>query len=201
MTKTVFCAPLIAFGAAMLAYAQGAQPSKVGIINIQNAVVGTKDGQKAAAELQAKFDPRRKELEQSQGEIAGLRDKMQKGANTLSDEQKTQLAREIDTKTRALTRKQEDAQAEFEQEQQRLFNDLGGRVMAVVNKYASDNGFAVVIDVSQQNTPVLYAANSADITNEIIALYDKNAPAAGAAAPAAVAPRPVAPRPAAPAKK
>ncbi len=58
--------------------------------------------------------------------------------------------------------------------------------MAVIDKYATDNGFAIIIDVSSQQSPVLYAATSIDITREVVGLYDKNAP--GAAAPAAPAP-------------
>jgi outer membrane protein len=57
--------------------------------------------------------------------------------------------------------------------------------MAVIDKYATDNGFAIIIDVSSQQSPVLYAATSIDITREVVGLYDKNAPgAAPAAAPA-----------------
>ncbi|OYW09810.1 MAG: hypothetical protein B7X34_05940, partial [Acidobacteriia bacterium 12-62-4] len=52
-----------------------------------------------------------------------------------------------------------------------------------------DNGFAIIIDVSSQQSPVLYAATSIDITREVVGLYDKNAPGAAApAAPAAPAP-------------
>ena len=39
--------------------------SKVGTINIQQAIVSTKDGQKASAELQTRFDPKRKEIEKN----------------------------------------------------------------------------------------------------------------------------------------
>ena len=46
-------------------------------------------------------------------------------------------------------------------------------MMAVIDKYAQQNGFAIVLDVSNQNTPVLYASNTVDITKEVIDLYDK----------------------------
>ena len=98
--------------------------------------------------------------------------------------------------------KREDAQAELDQEQNKIMQELGQRIMAVIDKYAKDNGYALILDVSSQQTPVMYAANSIDITQDIIALYDKNAPAAGAptttskpASPPSSLTRPVTPSP------
>ena len=70
-----------------------------------------------------------------------------------------------------------------------------------------------MLDVSNQNTPVLYASNTVDITKDVIDLYDKTVftatpaaarPAAPAASKPAAAPAPkpaAAPPAAAPAKK
>jgi len=189
-------------------------PTKVGVIQIQAALAATKEGQKAAAELETKLAPRKKELEGKQSEIKELQDRLQKGGNTLSDSAKEDLTRNIDTKTKSYNRQLEDAQAELEQEQQKLVNVLGQKMMAVIDKFAQQNGFAIVLDVSNQNTPVLYASNTVDITKEVIDLYDKTVftatPAARPAAPAAskpvaapaAAPKPAAAPPAAaPAKK
>ena len=104
----------------------------------------------------------------------------------LSAEDQVALVREIDTKTRSLQRDTEDAQTEFDQEQSKVLQELGQKMMAVIDKYARDNGFTLILDVGAPQNPVLYASNNIDITNEIVALYDKNAPtAAPAAAPAA----------------
>jgi outer membrane protein len=175
-------------GAAMIAPAQTATPAKVGIINIQAAIIGTKEGQAAAKELEAKSAPKKKELEKMQSEISGLRDQLNKMSSVGSEEQKRKLMADIDTKTKSFNRQVEDAQAELDQEQQRVLNELGGKMLAVLDKYAKDNGYAIILDVSQQNTPVLFAANGIDVTQDVVGLYDKNAPAATSAAPAATAP-------------
>ena len=83
--------------------------------------------------------------------------------------------RNIDQKTKAFNRDLEDANAEWEQDQQKVINELGQKMMVVIDKYARDNGYTVVLDVSNPQTPVLYASNSVDITKEIIDLYDKSA--------------------------
>jgi outer membrane protein len=176
-------------------------PTKVGIINIQQAILSTRDGQKAADELQQRYEPKRKELEQKQNEINALRDQLNKGSNTMSEEARQALIRQIDQKTRALNRDTEDAQADFEQDQNRILQELGQRMMVVIGKYARDNGYALILDVSSPQTPVLYAANGIDITSDIVALYDKNTPTdAAPPKPAAAAP-PKPPAPAPPATK
>jgi outer membrane protein len=69
--------------------------------------------------------------------------------------------------------------------------------MAVLEKFATANGYALVLDVSNPQTPVLWAASAIDITSDIVKLYDQANPGtgAGATAPAGAAP---AARPAAP---
>lgn len=191
-------------GAASLALAQSPSPVKIGIFNFQQAIVATKDGQKAAVELQARFDPKKKSLEAMQGSIAALQQELAKGSNTMAEAKRTQITRDIDQKTKELQRASEDAEAEFQQEQNKLLNDLGGKIVAVIEKYARDNAYTIILDVSSQQTPVLFAANGVDITKEIVDLYDKNSPstlppAPKPAAPAA-APKPPAAKPPAAAK-
>jgi len=175
------------------AFSQSAPaPNKIAIIHLQNAIIGTKDGQKAAKELETKFMPKRQEIEKRQGEIQALQQQLRASSNTASEEQKNKLMRDIDAKQKALQRDGEDASAELDQEQQKLFQEIGGKVMAVIDKFANDNGFAVVIDVSAQASPVLFASTSVDITRQVVETYDKNSPAAGAppAAPAPPKPKP-----------
>jgi len=194
--NNIFVLPLLALGVSLSAQAQGA-PSKVGVINIQGAIVTTKDGQKAASELETRSAPKRKELEAKQNEINQLKDQLQKGQNTLSEATKAELYKNIDNKTKVLNRDVEDAQAEFDQDQQKILQQLGQKMMAVIDKYAKDNGYTLILDVSSPQTPVLYASNTIDVTKDIIDLYDKNAasPTPTAPAPAAAKPAPATPRP------
>ncbi|MBV9405918.1 MAG: OmpH family outer membrane protein [Acidobacteriaceae bacterium] len=175
-------------------------PGKIGVISVQGAIVGTKDGQKASQELDQKFTPKKKEFDTRQSEIAQLQDQYNKGGNLMSDDKRNQLAREIDEKKKRIERDMQDANEELQGEQQRVLQGLGQRMMAVITKYAGDNGYTMILDVSNPNTPVLYAATGIDITQDIIALYDKTSvnggPAAVPGAPSA-APKPGTPSPSA----
>ena len=157
---------------AFSAYAQQAPP-KVGVISVQGAIVGTKDGQKASQQLETKFAPKKKDIDGRQTELAQMQDQYNKGGNLMSEDKRNQLARDIDEKKKRLERDTQDAQEELNAEQQRVLQSLGQRMMAVIEKYAKDNGYTVILDVSNPNTPVLYASSGIDITQDIISLYDK----------------------------
>jgi outer membrane protein len=180
------------FALLMLACVPGVAQQKIGIVQMQSAIVGTQEGQKAAAELEAKMAPKRKELESKQADLRALQEKAQK-AGTMADPARAQLSREIDGKNKDYKRSVEDAQAQFQGEQDRLLNELGSKLMAVISKFAKDNGYSLVMDVSNPQTPVMYASETIDITKSVIDLYNKNA--AVSSAPAKPAAPPSAPRP------
>ena len=176
---------------AVSASAQQATP-KIGIISMQGALVGTRDGQKEAQALEAKVAPKRKEFEGRQTEIAQMEDQLKKGGTLMSEEKRTQLEHDIDEKKRRLQRDLQDAQEEGQAEQNQVLQGLLQRLNAVVEKYAKDNGYSVILDASNPNGPLVYASSGIDITQDIIALYDKTTTNG---APVATAPAPGTPKP------
>ncbi len=175
-----------ALSAATVLHGQtAAQPTKIGIIHIQNAILSTQDGQKALKELEARAAPKRKDLETRQQEIVSLQEQLNKSSNVGGEEAKQKLMRDIDEKKKKFSRDVDDAQADFDQENQRVLNEIGSKVIAVLDKYAAEHGYAVVLDISnQQTSPVMFAANSIDVTRDVIAIYDKTAAAGGFSSPA-----------------
>jgi outer membrane protein len=172
----------------------GAQAAaKVGVINVQAAIASTAEGKQAAAELQSQFAPRMSELQNAQKQIEDLKNRLQTGQSTLSDEEKARLTREGDQLTRGFQRRQQEFQDDTNDAQQDVVNRIGRKLVEVLNKYAKDNAYSVILDDSSQQTPVLYAANQVDVTQDIIRLYDQSYPVK---ASTAAAPRPAAPRPA-----
>ena len=63
MKKNLVILSVLVLGVAALAQAQGQVPTKIAIIHVQNAILSTKDGQKAATDLQATVSPRQQDLE------------------------------------------------------------------------------------------------------------------------------------------
>jgi outer membrane protein len=208
LKKNFLFVPALVLGVCALALAQApagapaarptpaVAPTKVGIINIQQAIVNTKEGQKAATELQTKFNPRRAALEKRQADIQGLQDQLKKGGATMAETAKEKIVRDIDTNTRSLNHDADDLNADVEQEQNKIMQELGGKLMAIMDQYAAQNGYAVVLDVSNQQNPVFWADQSTVITADIVKLYDQAHPSTAAAKPAAPKPAvPTTPKP------
>jgi outer membrane protein len=199
LKKSFSVVPALVLGLAVLtAHAQ--TPTKVAIIHVQSAILATKDGQKAQQDLQSQFNPKKATFEKKQQELANLQEQMKKGSATMSDAARDKMAKDIDTLNKSLTRDDEDFQAEVQQEEQKIMNDLGQKMMDVIIKYATQNGFAMVVDVSNPQTPVLWADSSINITEAIVKLYDQGHP--GGASPATAKPasgaKPATPPPPAP---
>ena len=99
-----------------------------------------------------------------------------KTENTISEEAKATLARDIDAMTKNLQRDTDDARQDVEQEQQRVLNELGQKMMQVLQKYASEKQLTMVFDVSGQPNNILFASSTIDITRDIITMYDAAPP-------------------------
>jgi len=167
-----------------LASASQAQ-TKIAIVNINGALVGTRDGQKAVSELNARQAAKSKEFEQKRNEILGLQGQLDKGANTLSEAAKNALFASIAAKKKTVEREMEDAQADLQADEQKILQQLGAKILAVVQRYAHDNSYTMVLEAGTNTSPVLYASAGIDITKDIIELYDKSAasPAPASAQP------------------
>jgi outer membrane protein len=175
---------LTAGAAFCICAALGAQspPTKVGVISMQEAIVKTKDGQKAAQQLDAKFQPRQKDFDRRQNELAQLQDQFNKGGSVLSEEKRTGLLRDIDQKKKTLERDVADAKDELAATEQDAFQGVGQRIKTLLDKYAKDGGYAVILDYGNQAASILYASTAIDVTQDIIALYDKANPVSSSTA-------------------
>jgi Skp family chaperone for outer membrane proteins len=166
--------------------------ARVAAINMRAAIANTSEGKQAAAQLEAQFLARRKELEDLNKKINDLQQRLTVGATTLSDEEKQRLTLEGQRFTRQLERRQNEFQEDLNDAQSDVISRIGRRMVEVLGKYAPSNGYGAVLDDSSQSTPVMYA--STDITEEVVKLYDQTYPVksgAGTADPKTVT-RPVA---------
>jgi outer membrane protein len=191
----------LAFCAAAQTAAPAAAPApapasqKVAVIRFQDAILETKEGQQASAALRAKFDPKKATVEKRQAELQALQDKLQSGKN-LTPAERTRMQDELSRGTRSLQRDVDDLNAELQQEEGKIMQDIAGKMADLLQKYAAKNGYSMVLDVSSQQTPVLWADAAANISADIVKEYDALHPVKSAAAAAAIAapagvPRPV----------
>lgn len=171
------------------AFAQSPTSGKVAVIDLQSAMVSTQEGQTSVAKLQTDFfTPRNAELEALQAEVQDLQTRLTQGANTLSETAQADLQKEIDAKNKTLQRKVEDFQAESDEKQRVVLDDLTAKMRVVLNDYLTANGYSLLLDARNPNSGLVWASETIDITAQVIDAYDKKHPMAAAAAAPAKAP-------------
>lgn len=181
-----------------------AGPTKVAVIMFQGVVAQTNEGQRNFAEIRKKYEPKQAQLKTQSDEIDNLKKQLQTAGATLSDAERASRLKTIDDKEKSLQRSGEDAQNDFQQEIQQTYAALAEKVFGSVQTYAAANGYTLVVDASQQQSPVLWANPATDISAAIVAAYNAKsgvpAPPAGSAAPSApsATPRPRATTPTTP---
>jgi outer membrane protein len=218
MKQSLAIAVLLASGVALAAVAQTpaepaaaapattttaapAGPPKIAVIAFQVAVGQTNEFQRNFADLQKKYDPKRQQLKTLSDEVDNLTKQLQTQGDKLSDAERASRAKQIDDKKKQLQRDGEDASNDFQNEMQEMYQGLASKVYDVLSTYAQQHAYTLVLDVAQQQTPVLYAVDSTNITKPIIDAYNTKsgvpAPPAQPASNTPAAPTPTMPRPAA----
>ncbi len=155
---------------------------KVGILNVRQAIISSAEGKQASAELQSQFAARQTELENLRKQLEDIQNRL-RNDRVLSDQEKARLSREFTQLQRLFQRKQEDFQEDLGIAENEVVERIGLKMMEVVDRYARENNFAVVLDVSGQSG-VVYADPAVDITQDIIRLYDQAHPVSTSARPA-----------------
>ena len=203
MKRSIALIFTLALGFALSAAAQTspaaapAGPAKIAVIAFQVAVAQTNEGQRNFADLQKKYAPREAQLKTLGQEIETLTKQLQTQGDKLSEEERANRAKVIDDKKKKAQRDLEDAQNDMNSEMQEMYNGLASKVYDVLNGYAQQQGYTLVLDIAQQQTPVLWANDSTNITKAVIDAYNvkSGVPApparpAGTAAPAKPAAKP-----------
>lgn len=169
--------------------AQASNVSRVAVINMQTAILGSIEGKKAADTLKTKYDAKAAELEKKKKEIEDLTADLNRQEKNLSEDALAGKRKIIDTRQKELTRAGEDANNEFQQLQNEAINTIGNKILKVIQAYANEQNFSLVIDSSSPQGGVLYVSPTTDITTEIIRRFDAlsaagSAPKAPATPPA-----------------
>jgi outer membrane protein len=173
-----------------------AQPSKIAVIAFQVAVAQTNEGQRDFADLEKKFQPRQDRLKALSDEVDSLTKQLQAQGATLTDAQRNEKANAIDVKKKKLDRDAEDARTDFQQQMNDVYQSLASKVYDSMQAYAEQQGYTLILDVSEQQSPVLFAAQGSNITKAVVDAYNvKSGVPAPAPQPAATG-TPSAPAPA-----
>jgi Skp family chaperone for outer membrane proteins len=176
--------------AAEAAVAPQALPAKIALVAFEQAVFATNEGQRAVQDVQEKYKPRKTQIDTLAQEVDSLKKQLQSAPASLSDDERATRLRNIDTKEKQLNRDAEDAQTAYNADLQEAYGKIAAKVSVTLKNYVSQNGYTLLLDVSGQQSNVMWATPNTDVTQAVVTAYNT---ASGVAAPAPSAPSSAAP--------
>src|SRR5271165_6230725 len=140
--------------------------SKLGTINIEQAVMGSNEGQRDFEALRKKLEPKQNELKGQNDELESLQKQLQTQGDKLNEDARAALVKQIETKKKSFDRSVQDAQEDAQNQQKEIFQRILQKMAPSIVKYAQDNGLGMIVDISNPwpQSPVLWANDGVDIT-------------------------------------
>lgn len=168
---------LCAAACLVLAQPASAQTNiRVGFVNINYLLQNAPQTRAVDQKLRDEFAPREAELIAMQEELQGKADTYQRDASVMSETARTALAREVQDGERNLQRRAEALQEDANARQQELLNELQVTIARRAQAFAVAQGYDLIV------TQALYASDSIDITEAVLAAISSDtAPAASPA--------------------
>lgn len=161
-------------------------PAKIALVNFEQVVLASNEGQTVTLATQKKYEPKRNQIEQQAAEVDSLRKALQSAPATLPDDERASRTRNLDTKEKQLNRDAEDAQTAYNAEWQEALGKVAAKIAATMKTYAQTSGYTILLDVSAQSSNVLWALPSTDVSQAVVDAYNKQS---GVPAPPPPAPR------------
>lgn len=157
-------------GLGFAAPARAQQPIKIGVINSQQAFLNSSEGKKAQSQVQDQETRLKTDLSRLDAEIKALESKLTAQRMTLSNEASLQLQSDLDRKTTARKRREEDGAREGQQIQLAFIQRIRGEMVGVIEGLAKEKGLDLILDLAESGT--VYFNPVIDITDEVIRRYD-----------------------------
>jgi outer membrane protein len=156
-------------------FAQQAEPpTKIAFVYVQKALASTEEGKVQLKELDDWARPRQEQLARLDKEVNDLKNQIVSKQGLAGDDALSELNRQLVAKQREFEDKQRDGKRDFDRKQQAVLRDLGGKLQQIITDYADKNHYTAVFIFKPDD--LAYLANSADITDTIIKLYNEKYP-------------------------
>jgi outer membrane protein len=172
MLRTSFTRLFVVAASGLLAAVVAPAQSKVAVINSQKALLDTAEIKKALADLDAKYKPRRTEMEKLGRDLEDIQQKLRSLAGKLTQQAEADMTLQGQRKERDLQRLREDLQADAEADQNDISIRSRPRMLEVIRKIAEAKGVDLVVDAAT----TIYFKPVLEITAESTAAYDKAYP-------------------------
>jgi outer membrane protein len=156
--------------AMVLVTSASAQEIKIGYVDLQRALNESEAGQKAKGEFKKQVDKLQADLKRKKDELDGLKDRLEKKALVMKEEERREMEKDYQRKMRDFERDYKDSQGELQLKDNELTRDLLQELQVVIAEYGKNGNYTVILELSSSS--VLYGDPKVDLTDQIIAAYN-----------------------------
>ena len=164
---------LIGVGALVTFVAAGveAAATRIGVVDVQKVLVRSVAGVAAREQLEREKATMQKDVDTRRGEVEKLREELEKKGLVLSADAKREKEETLQRKVRDLRRLSEDLDKELQRKEQALTQRILQELTSLIEKIGKERGFLLIVE--RRGAGVIYGDAEADITEEVIKVYDQ----------------------------
>lgn len=151
--------------------AEGAEAAqKIGFVDMQQILAQSKRGMVARAKLEAETAAKQKEVSARQEELKKLQTDFEKQMPVLSESARKEKEEVLRRRFRDFQRLTEDSNRDLAKRESELVGELQKEISGVVRDYGREKGYTIILE--RQLAGILYGADQADLTKEILERYN-----------------------------
>ncbi len=143
---------------------------KIGYVDIQKAVNECNAGKEAKKSIAKELEKFQRLYLDKQKELQTMKDTIEKQAPMLTPEARATKEKELQAKGREFQRWVEDNQNELNQKRMEIERTISIGLQKIIQKVGTEEGYTLIVEKNE--TIVLFASKSIDLTDKVIRLYD-----------------------------
>ena len=147
-----------------------AQSVKIGYVDLQRALNESEAGKKAREEFKVQVDKAQNGLKKQKDDLDNLRDQLEKKQLVMKEEERHNVEKDLARKGRDFERAYKDSQSELQAKDNELTAGILRELQLVIKDYGDKEGYTLILENS--SNAVLYGAKDADLTDQIIKIYN-----------------------------
>jgi outer membrane protein len=147
-----------------------AEPVKIGVVDIDQAISSTEEGKAAREEFARKQRDAEGQLQPMYERYKALEEELKAKKFVLSDEALFQKQLDLAEMRNQIQNKMKELEGQLKVDQKRLEGPLTAKLVSIIEEIGKTNGFTMIL---RRGTPgVLYTREALDITDLVIEKYN-----------------------------
>lgn len=145
---------------------------KVAVIDVERILLESNRGKTALQEIDALRKTKQEEGQAMQKELTDLQARFTEGRLSLSEDKLAELRKQVEDKSIALQRFNDDATRELTKKRNEVLDEIERSIFPVINEIGKEGGYTLMFN--KYNSGLVYADEAVDITARVIERYNQS---------------------------